>query len=156
MLQLELFEKVDVEARKVEAPTTVRIGHKVAQIPLARRRREALKKLREVLAQLEGKDIHIGSYVGSGSHFWLNNLKLGRLRLDGLGMRDNLPSVIVLWGSRGASVRIFTNQVVNVREQEYPGYTMWLLDFWNGFREYPIDPFRPRGYTSLHIVRFKA
>ena len=54
-----------------------------------------------------------------------------------------------------ASVRIFTDRVVNLRQQEYQGYTLWLLDFWNGTGEHPIYPYRPPGYTSLEIVRFK-
>ena len=113
-----------------------------------------------ILEQLEGKDIHISTYGGSGNHFWLSNLKLGRLQIekipgDGKTTNGKTPSVIVLLGSRGASVRIFTDQVVNVREQEYQGYNLWLIDFWNGFHAYPIDPYRPTGYVSLHITKFK-
>ena len=109
----------------------------------------------EVLDQIEGKGVYIGTCGGSGSHFWLNHLKLGRLKVEKGSFGGDLPSVIVLWGSRGASVRIFTDQVVNLRQQEYQGLTMWLLDFWNGFGEYPLNPYRPKGYVSLHIVRFK-
>jgi hypothetical protein len=36
---------------------------------------------------------------------------------------------------------------VNVRRQD--GY--WLIDFWNGFAEYPIDPYKPTGYESIEI-----
>jgi len=160
MPQLGLFEKEEV--KPIEPRTTVRLGHRDAQIPLRRKRREALKKLIEVLDQLERKDVYIGTYGGAHSHFWLNNLKLARLQVekpywwDG----DSEPRyygapVIVLWGRKGASVRIFTDQLVNVRQQEYQGYTLWLVDFWNGFGEYLIDPYRPAGYVSLGIVRFK-
>ena len=163
MTTLSLFEQAGVEVAEPEPTTEYRIGHRAVQLPLRKRRREALEKLREVLEQLEGKDIYISSYGGAGSHFWINRLKLGRLRLEYSSYKypaapwkgDYTPSVIVLWGNRDGSVRIFTNQLINVREQEYQGYTMWLLDFWNGFGEYPIDPYRPIGYTCLDIVRFK-
>jgi hypothetical protein len=153
--QLGLFERAEVELEKLEPRTTVRVGKRVAEIPLRKRRKEALQKLMAILTQLEGKDVYIGTCGGSQCHFWLNNLKLGRLRVDGLRGGNKLPSVIVLWGSREASVRIFTDQVVNVREQDYQGYTLWLVDFWNGFGEHPIDPYRPKGYVSLDIARFK-
>jgi hypothetical protein len=68
---------------------------------------------------------------------------------------DKWPGVIVLRGRKEACVRIFTDQVVNLRQQDYQGYTLWLLDFWNGFHEHPIDQWKPPGSDSLHIVRFK-
>jgi len=154
MAQLDLFGEAKVVVEKPEPMTKVRVGTRTAEIPMQKRRREALKRLMEVLDQLEGKDIYIGTYSGAHNHFWLHNLKLGRLKVEGFRGGDNMPSVIVLWGSKGASVRIFTDQVVNVRQQDYDGYTLWLVDFWNGF-EHPIDPYRPRGYVSLDIVRFK-
>lgn len=153
--QMSLFEEVEVGSQKPEPRATVRLGNRAAEIPLLKRRREALQKLMPILAQLEGKDIHISTCGGSQSHFWLDNLKLERLEVEKILGGNMVPSVIVLWGRKGASVRIFTDQVVNVREQEYQGFTMWLIDFWNGFSEHPIDPYRPRGYVSLNIIRFK-
>jgi len=155
--QLALFEEARVNVREVENPISLRVGSRIVQIPMAKKRREALEKLGEVLDQLEGKDVYISSCGGARSHFWINRLKLGRLRVEMMsGFRSpNLPSVIVLWGNRDGSVRIFTDQLIEVREHEYQGYTMWLLDFWNGFGEYPIDPYRPPGYTCLDIIRFK-
>ena len=150
--QLAMFEKAEVEVEQTETTTRVRVGKRAAQIPLRAKRREALQKLMELLDQLEGKAVYIGSCGGSGSHFWLKHLKLERLKVERFG--DKIPSVIVLWGSRGAHVRIFTDRVVNLRQQEYQGLTLWLLDFWNGVGEYPIDPYRPKGYVSLDIVRF--
>ncbi|MBT9148631.1 MAG: hypothetical protein DDT28_00041 [Dehalococcoidia bacterium] len=152
--QLSLFEEAEVMGG-VEKPTPVRAGNRVVEIPLRKRRREALKKLVELLRQLEGKDIYIGTHFGSHNHFWVRNLKLGRLRVENLLSNDGLPSVVVLWDSRERNVRIFTDRVVDLWQQEHQGYTQWLLDFWNGFGEHPIDPYRPRGYVSLEIVRFK-
>jgi len=157
MRTLSLFEQAGVEVTEPEPMTRFQVGTRIVQIPLRKRRREALQRLSEVLGQLEGKDVYISTYGGAHSHFWLSYLKLGRLKVQKItGVSSpNLPAVVVLWGNRGGSVRIFTEQLVNVREQEYQGYTLWLLDFWNGFGEYPIDPYRPRGYVSLDIVRFK-
>lgn len=153
--QMNLFEEIEVDLTKPEPRTAVRVGNSIAEIPLRKRRREALKKLMPILDQLEGGDIYISSYNGAGSHFWLNYLKLSRLQVDPMLGGDGLPSVLVLWGRKEASVRIFTDRIVNVREQEYQGLTQWLIDFWNGFGEHPIDKYKPKGYVSLNITKFK-
>ena len=157
--QISFFEEAKVEVEQPDPMTTVRVGTRIAQIPLHRKRRESLARLMEILAELEGKDIYIGSYDAGGRHYWLDNLKLPRLKLDfhPIRFRDDhnyIPGVIVLWGSRGAQVRIFTDYLVAVREQEYQGYWHWLLDFRNGFWESPIDNFKSH-YACLHITRFK-
>jgi len=153
--QLSLFGETRVEVRAPEKPTLVRVGKRAAEIPLYRRRREALTKLMATLRQLEGKDIFIGWCGGGAGHFWLNHLRLGRLQVETFDGGDKLPIVIHLWGQRDASVRIFTDQVVDLREQDCFGYTLWLVDFWNGFSQHPINPYRPGGYQSLEIARFK-
>ena len=157
--QLGLFEEANVAVAEPEPMTTVRVGSRAAEIPLRRKRREACNRLMEILAELEGTDVWIGSYHTGGRHFWLDNLKLPRLKLDyhPIRFRDDhnyIPSVIVLWGSRAAHVRIFTDYLVAVREQEYQGYWHWLLDFRNGFWEHPIDNYRSH-YACLTITRFK-
>jgi len=157
--QLGLFEEAKVSVAEPEPMTTVRVGSRVAQIPLRKRRRQALERLMEVLNQLEGKDMYIGSYDAGGQHYWVNNLLLRRLQLEYFPFRfkddiNYIPSVVVLWGSRSAQFRIFTDYLVAVREQEYMGYTHWLLDFRNGFWESPIDNFRSH-YACLTITRFK-
>jgi len=155
--QLDLFD--GVKLAEPEPTTTVRLGRKTVQIPLRKKRKEATKRLKEILEELEGKDVYIGSYDAGGRHFWLDNLKLPRLQLEWYPIRlksdqNYIPSAIVLWGSRSASVRIFTDYLVAVREQEYQGYFHYLLDFRNGFWESPIDNFRSH-YACLHITRFK-
>ena len=80
--QLGLFEEAKVSVAEPEPMTTVRVGSRVAQIPLRKRRRQALERLMEVLNQLEGKDIYIGSYDAGGQHYWVNNLLLRRLQLE--------------------------------------------------------------------------
>ena len=159
MTTLDLFGEAKVSVAEPEPMTPVRVGSRLAQIPLHRKRREACNRLMEILAELEGKDVWIGSYDAGGRHFWLDNLKLPRLKLDyhPIRFRDNhnyIPSVIVLWGSRSAQVRIFTDYLVAVREQEYQGYWHYLLDFRNGFWEHPIDNYRSH-YACLTITRFK-
>jgi hypothetical protein len=113
--QLDLFKEVKLE--EPEPLTTVKVGNGAAQIPLRRKRREAISRLMKILADLEGKDIYIGSYDAGGRHFWLDNLKLPRLKLDfhPTRFRDDhnyIPSMIVLWGNRAAQVRIFTDHLV--------------------------------------------
>ncbi|GAI39779.1 unnamed protein product [marine sediment metagenome] len=155
---MSLFEEADIEVREPDPLTTVQVGSRVAQIPLRKRRREACNKLMEILQELEGKDIHIGSYDAGGRHYRVDNLKLPRLKLDWYPpakySKGYIPSVIVLWGSRSAQVRIFTNYLVAVREQEYQGYTHWLLDFRNGLWEHPIDNYYSH-YACLTITKFK-
>lgn len=152
--QLSFLGPTQVQEKKTEAPTTVRLGHRSALVPLAKRRREALKKLREVLQKLEGKDVYVEWCSGARGHFWANNLVLHRMEAEPWA-EERDTRVVVLWGRRGASVRIFTEQLYNVREQEYQGYTCWLLDFWNGFGEHPINPYRIPGYDCLQLKRFK-
>ena len=154
--QLDLFG--GVKLAEPEPTTPLRVGSREIQIPLRKRRREACNRLMEILQQLEGKDIHIGSYDAGGRHYWVGNLKLPRLKLDwyppGRYSKGYIPSVIVLWGSRSAQVRIFTDYLVAVQEQEYQSYWHYLLDFRNGLWEHPIDNFRSH-YACLTITRFK-
>ncbi len=156
MTTLDLFRtaEVEVDVEKPEPVTTVRLGKREAKIPLLKQRREAIKKLMLILAEVEGKDIHIGSYDAGGRHFWLNNLKLQRLQVQRLSFGSEIPSVIVLWGSRSAQVRIFTDYLVAVRTQEYQGYWHYLLDFRNGFYDSTIDQWKSH-YACLTITRFK-
>ena len=157
--QLDLFGEAKVSVAEPEPMTEVRVGSRVAQIPLRKKRREAIRRLMEILEELEGKDIHIGSYDTGGRHYRVDNLLLRRLQLEYFPYRptgpgDFTPGVIVLWGSRSAQVRIFTDYLVAVREQEYMGYWHYLLDFRNGFWEHPIDRFWSH-YACLTITRFK-
>jgi len=157
--QLSLFGEARVKVEEPEPVTEVRLGRRPVRIPLRKKRRKALRRLMEILAELEGKDIWIGSYDAGGRHFWFDNLKLPRLQLEFHPFQfkddtDYIPSVVVLWGSRSAQVRIFTDYLVAVREQEYQGYWHYLLDFRNGFWEHPIDNFRSH-CACLTITRFK-
>ena len=157
--QLDLFNEAKVSVGEPEPMTEVKVGRRSARIPLRRKRREALTRLTEILKELEGKDIYIGSYEAGGQHFRIDNLLLRRLQLEYFPFRykddfNYIPSVVVLWGSRSAQVRIFTDYLVAVREQEYQGYWHYLLDFRNGLWEHPIDNFRSH-YACLTITRFK-
>ena len=157
--QLGLFEEAKVSVAEPEPMTPVRVGSRVVRIPLRKKRREALTRLMEILKELEGKDIYIGSYDAGGRHYWVNNLLLRRLQLEYFPFKfkddiSYIPSVVVLWGSRSGQIRIFTDYLVAVREQEYQGYTHWLLDFRNGLWEHPIDNYKCH-YACLTITRFK-
>ena len=152
--QLSIFEEAGVEVTQPEPKTAVRLGTRERHVNLAEKRRKALKEFMGVLAKLEGKNVYIGAYGGHGSHYWVDDLKLGRMTVESVFGDKEVPGVIVLRGTRGSSVRIFTDRAYALRRQEYFGYTLWLLDFWNGFGEYPIDPYRRKGCDSLHIKRF--
>jgi hypothetical protein len=145
---------VGVSKEPPAKPTTVRCGSRSAQVNLQKKRREALKDFANLLKELEGKDIYIGHDMGSSGHFHLNWLKLAKLKVEPFGS-DNLPGYIRLWGRRDACILIETDQVVALRRQEYQGYWCYLLDFWNGFGEYPIDRYKHKGYDCLTITVFK-
>ncbi|GAI85529.1 unnamed protein product [marine sediment metagenome] len=157
--QLDLFGEAKVAVGEIEPVTEIRLGKWSVRIPLRKQRREALAKLLDILKELEGKDIYIGSYYTGGRHYQVDNLLLRRLQLNYHPTRlksdiGYIPTVIVLWGSRGGNVRIFTDYLVAVREQEYQGYWHWLLDFRNGFYDSKLDEYRSN-YACLQITRFK-
>ncbi len=156
--QLGLFEEAKVEIEKPEPRTTVRLGKREALVPIRKQRREAIAQLKDILADLEGKDVYVGTYDAGGRHFWLDNLKIQKLQVEnfpsGSKADEYLPGVITLWGRRDACVRIFTDYLVAVRTQEYQGYWHYLLDFRNGFWQSPVDNFRSH-YACLHITKFK-
>jgi len=165
MNQLGLFEEVKEQDYQVEKKTTVRLGTHSAEVSLQKKRRQAWEKLKAVLAQLEGKDVLVSSYCGSGSHFWADNLLLRRLRVERLGNwndgKNDPPGVLVLWSGARArgmqqSVRIFLDRLFNVRTNDYGDYVDHLIDFWNGWGEYPIDQYRPRGSVSLELSLGRA
>jgi len=158
--QLGLFEEAGVEVKEPEPMTPWQVGTRIIQIPLRKKRREACDELMEILEKLEGKDIYISSYNAGGQHFRLDNLKLSRLELDWYPPRfksngNYIPRVIMLWGSRSAQVRIFTNYLVAVREQEYEGYWHYLLDFRAGLWGHRLDDYYSH-YACLTITRFKG
>jgi len=78
--QVGLF--TEEEVKPADPMTRVSLGRKSARVPLRARRRQATAKLKEVLASLEGKDILISYCGGSHSHWWFNDLKLSRLKVN--------------------------------------------------------------------------
>ena len=140
MTQLGLFEQEELKQCRVETKTTVKLGKRSARVPLAKRNRQALAKLKEILAQLEGKDILVNQHC---DFWWYQRLKLNRLQVQWGSYFNNSerPSVIVLSESRNAEIRILhPERLYQVREQHYiKGKTEYLLDFWNGFWGHPIS-----------------
>lgn len=153
MPQLNLFEKVELDECHIEPKTTVRLGSKSASVSLKRKQREAFQMLKELLPQLEGKDILVGQYC---DFWWYSGLRLNRLKvqwgyLSPLRNKSS-PTVIVLCGNKDAQIRIFLDRLWNVRTQYYhSGKAYHLIDFWNGFGENPIDKYHKAGYQSLHL-----
>ena len=149
MNQLGLFETEQLRQCEVEPKTAVRLGTRSAQVALRKKRREATEQLKTVLAQLEGKDILVSQYC---DYWWYSGLRLSRLKVDWRLFGGELPSVVVLWGTRGANIRIFLDHLCQLREQYYGNNKpYYLLDFWNGFWQSPIDPYKRGGYQCLHI-----
>ena len=148
MDQLGLFEKEEEQNYQIEEKTTVRLGSHSAQVSLKKRRREAWQKLKEVLAQLEGKDILVSQYC---DFWWYNALRLSRLQVSWLNFRQ-LPDVVVLWGTRSQNIKIFLGHLYNLREQYYQdGKRYYILDFWNGYQESLGGKYERTGYDCLHI-----
>lgn len=149
MNQPGLFKTDDLKQCHVEPKITVMLGNRTAQVSLRKRRREATEKLKAVLAKLEGKDILVSQCC---DYWWYNGLRLSRLHVEWNLTGTELANVVTLWGSRGASVRIFLDRLYQLREQQYSsGKSYYLLDFWNGFGQNPIDQYKPGGYQCLHI-----
>lgn len=146
MNQLGLFEKEEEQNYRIEEKTTVGLGTHSAQVSLKKRRREATQKLKEVLAQLEGRDILVSQYC---DFWWHQDLRLKRLQVQ--WFYDD--SGLVLWGTKGAQVRIlWLKFLYQVREQYYSdGRPNYYLDFWNGLRGEPIDSYHRGGSQCLHI-----
>ena len=149
MNQPGLFEVEELVECRVEPKTTVRLGKRSVQIALKKKRKEATEKLKAALAQLEGKDILVSQYC---DYWWYSGLRLSRLKVDWSLSGEELPNVVVLRGTRGASIRIFLDHLYQLREQYYgDSKTYYLLDFWNGFWQSPVDQYKRGGYQCLHI-----
>ncbi len=157
MGQLGLFTEEEVRESEPEPKTSVRLGTRSAQPKLVKRRRETLKKLIAVLEQLEGKDILVSWDGGSRGNWWLHDLRLSKIHLEkpwwwkDVPLGDNLPVTIQICGNRNAHIRIDTKLLYDVRDQSTDKTGYWLIDFWNGFSQYPIEKYRPYGYESLVI-----
>jgi hypothetical protein len=153
MNQRGLFQTVELQHCNIEPQTTVRLGTRSAQVSLRKRRKEATEKLKAILAELEGKDILVSQYC---DYWWYSGLRLGRLQVEWSSSGGELPNVVALWGTRGATVRIFLDRLYQLREQYHnSGKPYYLLDFWNGFGQSPLEQCRRGGYQCLHIQQAK-
>jgi len=141
--QLSLLDSGEKQDYQIEKTTTVRLGTKSAEIPLRKRNKVAIKKLKEILLQLEGKDILVSQYC---DYWWYQDLRLKRLQVQWFD-----DSAFVLWGTK-AQVRVLHLKFLyHVREQYTNGKPYYLLDFWNGFRSEPVDKYYRGGYQCLEI-----
>ena len=145
MEQLSLLDSEEKQDYQIEKTTTVRLGTRSAEIPLRKRSKAAIKMLKEILPQLEGKDILVSQYC---DYWWYQDLRLKRLQVQWFD-----DSAFVLWGTKGAQVRVLSLKFLyQVREQYYDnGKPYYLLDFWNGFRSEPVDKYYRGGYQCLEI-----
>ena len=147
MEQLALLDRTEREKCEVDKGTTVKLGKRSVRVFTRRKNREAVERLKGILSQLEGKDILVSQHC---DYWWYQGLRLKRLQVQ--WFHDN--SGLVLWGTRGAQVRILWLKFLQqVREQHYgDGKPYYLLDFWNGFRNEPIDKYYRGGYQCLQIT----
>jgi len=142
--QLSLLDSEEKQDYQIEPKITVRLGTRSAEIPLRKRNKAAIKKLKEILLQLEGKDILVSQYC---DYWWYDDLRLKRLQVQWFD-----DSAFVLWGTKGAQVRVLGLRFLyQVREQYTNGKPYYLLDFWNGFRSEPVDKYYRGGYQCLQI-----
>jgi len=144
MRQLDLLDKE--EGQDLDKGTVIRLGNHSARIFTRNKNAEARQKLKDVLTQLEGKDILISQYC---DYWWYSDLRLKRLHVEWF----HEDSGLVLWGAGGAQVRIFwLKSLCNFREQ-YSGNNKpyYLLDYWNGFENEPIETYHRGGYQCLQF-----
>jgi len=142
--QLSLLDSEEKQDYQIETKTTVRLGTRSAEIPLRKRNKAAIKKLKEILPQLEGKDILVSQYC---DYWWYDDLRLKRLQVQWFD-----DSAFVLWGTKGTQVRVLHLKFLyQVREQYTNDKPYYLLDFWNGFRSEPVDKYYRGGYQCLEI-----
>ena len=145
MGQLSLLNSDEKQDYQIEQTTTVRLGKQSAEIPLQKRNKAAIKQLKEILPQLEGKDILISQY---SDYWWHQDLRLKRLQVEWF----HNDGGFVLWGTKRTQVRVWSKRLYQVREQYYgDGKPYYLLDFWNGFGSSPIDSYYRGGYHGLHV-----
>ena len=149
MGQLSLLNSDEKQDYQIEPKTTVRLGTRSAEISLGKKNKAAIKQLKEILLQLEGKDILVSQYC---DYWWYQDLRLNRLQVE--WFHDD--GAFVLWGTKGAQVRVWTKRLYTVREQYYgDGKPYYLLDFWNGFGSSPLDSYHRGGYQCLHVEAAK-
>jgi len=146
MQQLGLLDSTEKQSYEVDKGTTVKLGKRSVRVFSKKKHREAVSRLKEVLGQLEGKDILISQCC---DYWCYDNSRLNRLQVEWF----HHDSGLVLWGTKGTTLRIFWLKFLyNFREQYYSnGKPYYLLDFWNGFGSEPIDSYHRGGYQCLHI-----
>ena len=146
MGQLSLLDSAEKQDYQIEPKTTVRLGKRSAEIPLRKRNKAAIKQLKEILPQLEGKDILVSQYC---DFWWYQDLRLKRLQVQ--WFHDD--SGFVLWGTKGAQVRVLSLKFLYQVREQYDGNDKptYYLDYWNGFGSSPIDRYYRGGCQCLHI-----
>jgi len=146
MQQLSLLDSAEKQKYEVDRGTTVKLGKRAVRVFTRKRHREAINQLKQTLGRLEGKDILVSQH---SDYWYYQNLRLGKLHAE--WFHDD--SGLVLWGTKGAQVRILSLKFLyNFREQHYGnGQPYYLLDFWNGFGAEPLEKYHRGGYQCLQI-----
>ena len=143
MKQLDLLDKE--EKQDLDKGTVVRLGNHSTRIFTRKKNAEARQRLKDVLTQLEGKDILISQYC---DYWFYSDLRLKKLHAT--WFHNN--SGFVLWGTGGAQVRIiWLKSLCNFREQYNGDKPYYLLDYWNGFGSEPLERYHRGGYQCLQF-----
>ena len=142
---------------------TLRTSHKNINMPVRRRRREALKILLPLLKEWEGTTLYVEPSYGSHRDFFAHNLRFDMVgvefhpwgfNLEKSDLEKEMPSVIVLRGKKGGQIRIFTDYLEKLRVNDYGDYKHYLLDFRCGVGQWTLDNFRTT-YSCLILGKYQ-
>ena len=96
MRQLDLLDKEGKQDLDIDKGTTIKLGNHSTRIFTRKKNAQAKQRLKDVLTQLEGKDILISQYC---DYWWYSDLRLKRLHVTWFHANSGL----VLWGAGGAT-----------------------------------------------------
>ena len=141
-----VLDEPEVNAQR-DGIRTLQTRYKTIQIPVRRRRREAIKTLLPLLKEWVGTTLYVEPSHGSHRHFWTRGLRFDMVRVEFFpwgfnpeksDLEKEMPSVIVLWAKKGGQIRIFTDYLEKVRVNDYGDYKHYLLDFRCGVGQWTL------------------
>ncbi len=141
---------------------THKTRYKTIQIPVRRRRREAIKALLPLLKEWVGTTLYVEPSNAGQRHFWTQGLRFDMMRVEFFpwgfnpeksDLEKELPSVIVLWGKKGGQIRIFTDYLEKLRVNDYGDCKHYLLDFRCGVGQWSLDKWHSP-YSCLILRKY--
>ena len=159
--QIVLNEPAAIAQR--DGMRTLKTRYKSINIPVRRRRREAVKAFLPLLKEWVGTTLYVEPSHGSGEHYHCRNLRFDLVSVEFFpwdfkpeksDLEKELPSVIVLRGKKGGEIRIFTDYLEKVRVNDYGDYKHYLLDFRTGVGQWTLDNYR-HTYSCLIFAKYQ-